>query len=259
MNITTSQVTLLPLSHLVANTGQIEGVPANPRVLKDKQYKALVKSLKKDNLTGVLPLKVFLHNDQYVVLGGNQRLHALQEVKAEQVACIIVPEDAPAETLRKIVVLDNSTFGEWDMDMLANEWNTEELQEWGVELPEIADTETSRLSDLKINSMYHEPEKHPHLTLEKCVDLSKYNAKMDAIKQMGLTDEQLKVMELFARRFIRIDFESVANYYAFNATDAEKDAIERLRLVLVDGGGAGLIEDGLLRVREELLKEEEDD
>ena len=135
MNITTSQVTLLPLTHLVANTGQIEGVPANPRVLKDKQYKALVKSLKKDNLTGVLPLKVFLHNGQYVVLGGNQRLHALQEVKAEQVACIIVPEDAPAETLRKIVVLDNSTFGEWDMDMLANEWNTEELQEWGVELP----------------------------------------------------------------------------------------------------------------------------
>ena len=170
----------------------------------------------------------------------------------------MLPENTDVETLREVVIVDNSTFGEWDMDLLVDQWDENELRDWGVDLPFGEDVETGKLSEIKVNSMYHEPQEQPRLTLEQCVDLTKYNAKMDALREMGLPEEQLSVMELFARRFIRIDFESVANYYAFNATDAEKDAIERLRLVLIDGGGQGFIEDELLRVRAELLKEEED-
>ena len=236
MNILTTDVRSIPLAHLTHNDGQIEGVPANPRQIDNKDYAKLKKSLKADNLTGVMPLKVYLHNGSYVVLGGNMRLRALKELGAESVPCIIVPEDASTDVLRKIVISDNSTFGDWDMDLLADQWDESELRDWGVDLPFGEDTETSKLSEIKINSMYHEPQEHPRLTLEQCVDLTKYNAKMDALREMGLTEEQLQVMELFARRFIRIDFESVANYYAFNATDKEKDAIERLRLVLIDGG-----------------------
>lgn len=237
MNITKTEITTLPLKHLRPNTGQIEGVPANPRQINEKEYTKLKASLQADNLTGVMPLKVYLHNGEYVVLGGNMRLRALQELGEKDAPCIIVPADMDTDTLRKIVTTDNSTFGEWDFDMLANDWDESELRDWGVDLPFGEDTETSKLSEIKINSMYHEPQEHPHLTLEQCVDLTKYNAKMDALREMGLTEEQLQVMELFARRFIRIDFESVANYYAFNASEKEKDAIERLRLVLIDGGG----------------------
>ena len=135
MNITKTEITTLPLKHLRPNTGQIEGVPANPRQIDKKEYAKLKKSLQADNLTGVMPLKVYLHNGEYVVLGGNMRLRALKEIGAKDVECIVVPADTDADTLRKIVITDNSTFGEWDNDMLANEWDVDELQSWGVDVP----------------------------------------------------------------------------------------------------------------------------
>lgn len=147
MEITKTDVVVLPLKDLHNNTGQIEGVPANPRLLRDDAYKALLQSLKEDNLTGVLPLKVYKHEGEWVVLGGNMRLRALQELKAQEVSCIVVPEDTDAATLRKIVITDNSTFGEWDMDLLANDWDTQELDDWGVELPHFEDKGVKDLSD----------------------------------------------------------------------------------------------------------------
>lgn len=139
MNILETKVSILPLNLLHENAGQIEGVPANPRILRDERYGQLVESLRKDDLTGVLPLKVYKHGSEFVVLGGNMRLKALRELKDERyaVSCVLIPEDTPIEILRKIVVLDNSTFGEWDMDMLANEWDAVELSDWGVDVPEI--------------------------------------------------------------------------------------------------------------------------
>lgn len=135
MNIRQLPVTMLPLEQLVNNEGQIADVPANPRLIKDDQYKALVKSLQEDDLTGVEPLKVYPLDKQFVVLGGNMRFRALQELKAKDVACIIVPEETPAKVLRKIVTIDNSQFGEYDWDALANEWDAEELKDWGVDVP----------------------------------------------------------------------------------------------------------------------------
>lgn len=140
MNITETNVQVLPLQDLHENKGQIEGVPANPRILRDDKYKALLRSLQEDDLTGVQPLKVYNHNGQFVVLGGNMRLKALRELKRDaSVSCLVVPQDTPTDILRKIVIIDNSTFGEWDNDMLANEWNADELNEWGVAVPEIGD------------------------------------------------------------------------------------------------------------------------
>ena len=83
--------------------------------------------------------------------------------------------------------------------------------------------------------------------------LPKFNAKLQALKEYNLTDEQRETLKWFAYRFIKIDFESVANYYAFNATDEEKKAIERLRLVLTDNGVNGFIQDDLLRVAERVM------
>ena len=140
MNITETNVQVLPLKDLHENKGQIEGVPANPRILRDDKYKALLRSLQEDDLTGVQPLKVYNHNGQYIVLGGNMRLKALRELKRDaSVSCLVVPQDTPTDILRKIVIIDNSTFGEWDFDMLANEWDADELNEWGVAVPELGD------------------------------------------------------------------------------------------------------------------------
>lgn len=79
------------------------------------------------------------------------------------------------------------------------------------------------------------------------------------VKASELSDKQKEVMKLFAYRFLKINFEGVANYYAFNASEEEKRVIERLRMVLVDGGVEGFIEDDLLKVRGVVMDEEDPD
>jgi hypothetical protein len=111
-------------------------------------------------------------------------------------------------------------------------------------------TETSRLSDVKFVDCYYTPQEKPDITLKDCIDLDLFDKKMQVINEANLSDEMKAVMRLLAYRFIKIDFENVANYYAFNASEEEKRVIERLRCVLVDGAIDGFMEDHMLRVHE---------
>ena len=179
MQITDTTIVSIPLSQLVCNEGQIDGVPANPRILRDEKYRALVASLRADNLTGINPLKVYASGGQYVVLGGNMRLRALQEIGASECPCIEIPQDTPTEVLRKIVVLDNSTFGEWDWDMLANEWDDAELKEWGIDLPTAKEKDNEEI-------LYQEPiqlEPGMEYVLIVCQDADEFE---EARKYFGL-------------------------------------------------------------------------
>lgn len=142
----------IPLKLLLNNTGQIEGLPRNPRQIRDEQYKRLLASLQESDLTDFKPLLVYPHKDKYIVLGGNMRLRALRELGADDVSCIVVPTDTPLEQLKKVVILDNSQFGEYDWDIIANEWGDVPLQDWGLDVP-VDDsakiqTEKEDLSDL---------------------------------------------------------------------------------------------------------------
>ena len=127
----------LPISKLVNNTGQIEGLPANPRQIDKTDYERLLKSLKEDpDFLVHKPLHVYEHNDKYIVLGGNQRLRALKELGYKEVPVTVYEPETPVEVLKRRIIIDNSTFGDYDMDMLANDgWDTSELVEWGVDLP----------------------------------------------------------------------------------------------------------------------------
>lgn len=109
-------------------------------------------------------------------------------------------------------------------------------------------SKTELLSDLAFNSIYYKPKEKPNIKLMDCVCLEKYKKKIDALNEFDLTEDQKDVLRWFAYRFIKIDFENVANYYAFNATEEERKAMERLRLVLVDGAEKGFIEDELIRI-----------
>ena len=165
------------------------------------------------------------------------------------------------EKLREIIIKDNGSFGSWDYDMLANEWDDLPLSDWGVDgIPTEGNVSaTELLSTLQFDPLYYEPKRKPEIRLSDCYDLTKFHAKVAALDEYDLTQEQKEVMKMFCYRFIKIDFESVANYYAFNASDEEQKAIERLRLVLTDSGGVeGFIEDDLLRIMN-ISKDWEDD
>ena len=115
---------------------EVKPNPKNPRVLKDDKFKKLVKSIQEfPDMLNKRPLIVFTDVDgKYVVLGGNMRLKALKELKHETVP-IIVADEWTEEQKNEFLIKDNVGFGEWDWDSLANEWDAEKLDDWGLEIP----------------------------------------------------------------------------------------------------------------------------
>ena len=105
----------------------------NPRIIKGDKFDKLVKSLKEfPEMAAVRPIVV---NKLMVVLGGNMRLKAMQEAGWKEVPVEIV--DWSEEKQREFIIKDNVGFGEWNWDDLANEWDVENLNKWGLDLPDI--------------------------------------------------------------------------------------------------------------------------
>ena len=222
---------------------KVKGNPNNPRIIKNDKFKKLVKSIQE--FPEMLKLRPIVVDEDFMVLGGNMRLKASKDAGLKEV-WIEVAEGLTEEQKKEFIVKDNVGFGDWEWDMLANEWNVQDLEDWGLTLPTIKNTEL--LSNLEYDPLYYKPDKEPYIVLKDCVNLKKFNEKIKALDEYNLTKEQKEVLKLFAYRFIKIDFERVANYYEFNASDEEQKAIERLRLVLVDNGINGFIEDDLIKL-----------
>jgi len=129
-------MTILPLAKLRNNTGQIDGVPANPRTINKNDYAKLIKSIQEDPeyLEHEMP-HVIKHNDYYVVLNGNQRLRALKELGFKETPVTIYKEDTPAEVIKSRIIKSNHGYGKDDQDMLANQWSDLPLDDWGLKLP----------------------------------------------------------------------------------------------------------------------------
>jgi hypothetical protein len=127
---------LIPVSSIEQNKGQIDGLPKNPRLIKDAKFEKLKKSIE-DNpeMLGARELIVYPHNDKFVIIGGNMRYTACKELGYKELPCQVLPAEYSAEQLRAITIKDNVAFGENDWENLANEWDAEELEEWGMELP----------------------------------------------------------------------------------------------------------------------------
>lgn len=105
--------------------------PNNPRVIKDDKFAKLVQSLKElPEMATVRPVVV---NSDMIVLGGNMRLKAMKEAGWKDVPVEIVDWDEDKQ--RQFIIKDNVGFGEWDWEMLANEWDAEQLEEWGLDIP----------------------------------------------------------------------------------------------------------------------------
>ena len=106
--------------------------PNNPRVIKNDKFKKLVSSIKE--FPEMLNLRPIVVDDDMVVLGGNMRLRACREAGLVEVP-ILRASNFTDEQKKEFVIKDNSSFGVWDWDVLANEWNIEELADWGLDIP----------------------------------------------------------------------------------------------------------------------------
>jgi ParB-like chromosome segregation protein Spo0J len=109
---------------------KVQAHPDNPRFVRDAKYKKLVKSIKEfPDMFAVRPLIV---TEDLVVLGGNMRLRASKDAGLTEVP-IIVTKFSIAQQ-KEFVIKDNVGFGEWDWEMIANQWDTEQLVEWGMDI-----------------------------------------------------------------------------------------------------------------------------
>ena len=131
------QSKIIKISLLKNNSGQIQGLPKNPRLLKDDSFVKLKKSLQDDPEMLELREVIAYDNDgDLVVICGNMRLKALKDLGVKEVPVKILPKETSIEKLKAYTIKDNVGFGEHDFEMLKSEWDVEELAEWGLDIPD---------------------------------------------------------------------------------------------------------------------------
>jgi len=122
--------------------------PNNPRLIKDDKFKKLVQSIK--DFPEMLDIRPIVVNKDMIILGGNMRYRACKEAGIKEIPVIVT--DLSEEKQREFLIKDNTSGGEWDWDMLANEWDTDELEAWGLDLPsfDIDDLGTAEEDDYDV-------------------------------------------------------------------------------------------------------------
>lgn len=116
------------------NTGQIPGVKENPRDLTGDGFAKAKQSIKDfPEMLEVRTLVAVKHEDRFVVIGGNQHLRAMRDLDYDNAPVMVV--DWPVDKINEFIIKDNVEYGVWNFDLLANEWDTELLVEWGMNLP----------------------------------------------------------------------------------------------------------------------------
>lgn len=130
----------------IRKISEIKPNPNNPRLIKDDKFHKLVESLRSfPEMANVRPIVV---NNDMVILGGNMRYKAMKEAGWKQVPVEVV--DWPEEKQREFIIKDNVGFGEWDWNDLANNWDSEDLEKWGLDVPDMGDELEAQEDDYEI-------------------------------------------------------------------------------------------------------------
>lgn len=255
-----AEIKNIRMSLLELNEGQMYGLPRNPRWIRDARYEALKKSI--EDAPEMLDLRELLvypmddvegHKGKYIIIGGNMRYRACLELGYQEVPCKVIPLETPVKKLREYVIKDNEGFGQNDWDLLASEWETEELQSWGMELDYVAPGEGDNWDALddpeaggdgeekdpnalddkysdNIGQVIYEPKETHH----KVSDLYDMTSDLDELVASVENPELRKMFEIRKTWFCDFNFAKIADYYAYQATPEEQRVFERLGLVLLD-------------------------
>jgi len=116
----------------------------NPRLIKDDKFKKLVNSIKE--FPQMLKIRPIVVNSDMVILGGNMRYKACKEAGMKEVS-IIIADNLTEEQQREFLIKDNTSGGEWDWEVLANEWDNNQLEDWGLDIPEFESYNDINYSD----------------------------------------------------------------------------------------------------------------
>lgn len=143
---------IINIEEIELNEGQIEGLKTNPRQIDESKYKKLIQSIKElPEMLEHRGLLVLPKNNKYIVVGGNMRLRALQELEYKEVWCEVLNESVSIEQVNEMLIKDNLSYGVWDWDLIGNEWDANMLNEWGMDLPDFKPEGTLEEEEFKLS------------------------------------------------------------------------------------------------------------
>jgi len=214
-------VTWIELSKIKTN-------PNNPRIIKDNKFKKLVKSIKE--FPKMLEIRPIVVNSDFVVLGGNMRLKACREAGLKEVP-IINADNLTDEEQKEFIIKDNVGFGEWDWNDLANEWDEDKLNDWGLDIDgeEIED-------ETEYNTAVESPVYEPKTIKPKIEDLynkSRFYKLIDEIDNSDIEEDEKDFLKIAAYRHIVFDYGKIAEYYAHSDKKVQ-ELMENSALVIID-------------------------
>ena len=130
----------------IVKISEVKLNPNNPRLIKDDKFKKLVKSI--EEFPEMLEIRPIVVNADMVILGGNMRFKACKEAGLKEIP-IIIADNLTEEQQREFLIKDNTSGGEWDFEMLSNEWDVEQLEDWGLDIPSFETDEEEQIEDKK--------------------------------------------------------------------------------------------------------------
>lgn len=267
---------------------------ANPRTITDANFQKLVKSILV--FPKMLQLRPIVVDETFKALGGNMRTRALRHIvsmtperimdvldtdkklldadklvianywakwKEQPTATIVNADDLTEEQKRHFIITDNTSFGEWDTDALANGWDTDQLLDWGIEewrlLGSAGDGQEEGAEDdnsennyeRKIVAPIYEPQ-DGEISLPECYDTTKVDKLVSAVNSAKITDEVKQFLIVAAYRHTKFNYEKVADFYA-QAPKEVQQLMEDSALVIVDFDKA--IEDGFVKISKDFLEQ----
>lgn len=204
--------------------------PDNPRTITKKQFDSLKKSIKA--FTKMLKVRPIVYDENWIVLGGNMRLLAVQALVAEGFDAkdeyFASAEGWTEEEKKEFIIKDNISFGTWDWDKLANEWDSVKLAEWGMDVTKLEDDFYTR----NITSPIYKPSDwKPDIT--ELMDQNKTQKLLADIEASTLPEEEKILLRMAAFRHNVFNYAKIADYYA-NATPEMQKLMEDSALVIID-------------------------
>jgi len=186
----------------IVKISKVKNNPNNPRLLKDDKFEKLVKSIKE--FPEMMRIRPIVVNEDMIVLGGNMRLRACKDAGLKEVP-IIKASELTEEQQREFIIKDNVGYGEWDWDLIANEWNAEQLDDWGLNTTFFADDMSNQKNytglnaDLEYENFLNADIKRLYLaydndTFAKVVDW--FNEKQELLDAEDFSETMLKIIEL---------------------------------------------------------------
>ena len=225
--------------------------PKNPRVITKDKLKLLMDSIKQ--FPKMLEIRPIVVNKDMMIIGGNMRYRALQELKWEiKPEWVKVADGLTTEEVRRFIVEDNIGFGSWDWDLLGAEYPEEELLSWGIEL------ETKKKDDFytrEIKVPIYEPVNEKPL-LEELIDEEKTKAFIKEIEESDVDEEVKDFLKKAANRHNIFSYKKIADFYA-HSDEKTKDLMEKLALVIIDYGKA--VENGYIKMVQDIMTIQSED